>query len=566
MEHQRNLKRKHESDNFFSNNGKTKNHYISDANVITQESTIETVNEMDYEVVEVNSNTYREVMQKTIMEETSFGCNYCQNKFPSNNQLVQHKLNVHANIRKNMAFEHNYSLPTGQVKISKPQFSQFKLKDHSVQCKECNIFFESFYQLTRHTQRSHSTEVGHRCHGCSKLFLTFIELEDHGINFEKMECHAHQKKEFCGTCRVSFLNKRQFDEHFAIKHDRFKPVICSICEKKFNSRSEVKTHSLKMHKMNCIHDCSKCTFTYPMKKALLLHEASIHKDDVVPINGSVYSYQEIKLEPIEDYQQEMPQPKRIKTEINGINQEVLDTELMENYPYQEIKVEDDFDPDDFMSLIVDESEPLMNNEEVKLDDFDPDELFSMIVKEEPTISSQSDSNGVVMEDFEMELEKTSKTFKIWNKPGPQPNGSTLIPPKPALPTVGRQSQWCNLCLKFFPDLTEHTKTVHAQKIKYKCPYCMKMFNVRKVLQHHIAQNPDCSKSNAVLQKGIIIVHIREVDSLPCQLCPKRFNTVAMFEAHMKFSHSDKKVFIKFEEKKPIKVSFILFKFFFIISI
>lgn len=542
MEHQQNLKRKHGID--ILPNGKNKNHVISDASVLTQDLTIESVNEMEYEVVEVNPKTYREVMQRSNRQETTFTCTYCQFEFPSNNQLVQHKLNFHANIRKNLAFEHNYSLLSLTPKANQPQVSHLKLKDSSVECKECNIFFESFYRLTRHTQRAHANELGHRCPGCSKLFLTFIELEDHGIHYTKPECRAHQKKEFCGTCRVSFMNNRQFFEHFAIKHDRNKPVICSICEKKFNTRPEVKVHSLNVHKMNCSHDCLKCAFTFPMRTALLLHDAIIHKEDgpktVVSTNGSMYLEQEIKIEPTEIYSEEMPFPKKIKLEINDneIKQEVV------NYPYQEIGIEEHFDPDDLMSIIVDESEPMP--------DYESNELFSLIVKEEPIITPQQVSNGVAMEDFEMELEKTSKTFKIWNKP-------QSIPQKNSIPVIDQRPQWCNSCMKFFPNLAEHTKSVHVQTIKYKCPYCLNMFNDRNILITHIAQSQNCRKAELIQKKGLIVVHFKEKSLLPCQLCPKKFNNVAMFEAHMKFSHSEHKNNLDDKKSKKVKALLNVYK-------
>ena len=99
--------------------------------------------------------------------------------------------------------------------------------------------------------KTHQVEYQFQCNGCSRLFKTSIELEEHKKSHETDggETRPHQ----CETCGRRFTLLENLHRHQMIHSDQ-RPFHCAFCGKRFrlaqHLKEHIRIHTGKFHTVN----------------------------------------------------------------------------------------------------------------------------------------------------------------------------------------------------------------------------------------------------------------------------------------------------------------------------
>ncbi|KAL5006303.1 hypothetical protein ScPMuIL_015109 [Solemya velum] len=164
----------------------------------------------------------REHMEKHKTEQP-FECNICYKKFRSREWMMKH-----------IRFYH-----------------EGKTLYH---CKVCDKRFIQKSKFDNHYASKHYKVTLYVCRKCKKNFSNGPALNTHQI-----EClgHTHAEEEsgsdeenlemyVCKTCSMSFVSKKNMDQHIASKHPE-KRHKCSMCEKTYGTVAGLARHRKQIH-------------------------------------------------------------------------------------------------------------------------------------------------------------------------------------------------------------------------------------------------------------------------------------------------------------------------------
>ena len=148
-------------------------------------------------------------MDITGTENKTFACNICEiNNFKNQNEVSQHFLKVHQNIK----------------------------------CYICdqNVEGENF---ELHFLEKHSIDIKNECESCNVTFETLKDLEEHQRNIHKLVDFK------CDFCNKIFKNRAVFIAHIRYTHKEIDKSrhICNICNKGYHRKFELNNHVSQAH-------------------------------------------------------------------------------------------------------------------------------------------------------------------------------------------------------------------------------------------------------------------------------------------------------------------------------
>ena len=170
-----------------------------------------------------------------------FVCDECKKHFHNNSNLLNHKQNIHSNVR------------------------SFKCNRN-----DCNKRFQTFGNLNRHLL-SHSSVKSFGCNKCDKRFKTKPDLRNHHLvhtNLRPFKCPQN-------AFNKTFKRKPDLMTHQIIHSD--KPFNCEKCDKIFNNKNNL--ISLKcLHSIQTPFKCNfkSCDKRFRHKKSLNIHKKYVH--------------------------------------------------------------------------------------------------------------------------------------------------------------------------------------------------------------------------------------------------------------------------------------------------
>ncbi|XP_055618887.1 zinc finger protein 423-like [Toxorhynchites rutilus septentrionalis] len=158
----------------------------------------------------------------------------------------------------------------------------------SFRCGECKRRFPSAAIRDRHAH-FHSLDHPFKCTKCDQVYATKKRLEQHVSFFHESTSPTFTLERIrCGPCRLLFTEKKYYDLHSRVYHDR-KPTrlknlttkiqVCERCVITFNSRELLSEHMKQFHQsdppmVKC--ECPKCAKDLKTLTLLRIHILVVH--------------------------------------------------------------------------------------------------------------------------------------------------------------------------------------------------------------------------------------------------------------------------------------------------
>ncbi|KXJ70195.1 hypothetical protein RP20_CCG024496 [Aedes albopictus] len=158
----------------------------------------------------------------------------------------------------------------------------------SFKCVHCNRRFPSVPMRDRHAH-FHSLNHPCKCTECDQMYSSKKRLAKHFEMFHNRNSHSFSLERFkCGSCTMTFVEKKYYDLHTRIYHEK-KPQrlknlsekiqVCERCMTKFDSREQLMSHIRETHQgdpplKNCI--CTTCHKDLKTITLLRIHIMVVH--------------------------------------------------------------------------------------------------------------------------------------------------------------------------------------------------------------------------------------------------------------------------------------------------
>lgn len=217
-------------------------------------------------------------------------CTLCCSSFISTSCLQRHQLHKHTEFEKktvvqckicNLDFQskltlyrhkqlhHRLGFDTVECYVCQRHFKNVSILDTHMKrhrldgeaafkCATCGKYFSMARALKDH-QHLHSADRPYKCKTCNASFRYQSNLHQHSL------AHKNERRFKCVHCSVSFLRAHTLKEHLRT-HSNIKPYKCEYCAKTFVQSSVRQKHVRSMHRR-----CEKCGALVGKKSALLVH-------------------------------------------------------------------------------------------------------------------------------------------------------------------------------------------------------------------------------------------------------------------------------------------------------
>ncbi|XP_028810252.1 zinc finger protein 341 isoform X2 [Denticeps clupeoides] len=231
-------------------------------------------------------------------------CNFCDKVFSKNFDLQQH-IRSHTDADEGRRDPDDHAEVLVQ-ETSQNKSKQVPLNDSSYQCQFCSNKFNSYFQLKSHmTQhkneqvykcvvktccqtfqkldsflehiRSHQEHLTYHCHQCSKVFLSLFELGVHQYSHSFCpEQNTHKEHSFyrCMKCQNRYSTQEALEQHLLTVSHNFP---CPHCQKVFPCEKYFRRH-LPTHGVGGKFKCLICKKFFKTEHYLKLH-SRIHSGE-----------------------------------------------------------------------------------------------------------------------------------------------------------------------------------------------------------------------------------------------------------------------------------------------
>jgi hypothetical protein len=160
-------------------------------------------------------------------------------------------------------------------------------------CEKCDKIFLTYKRLHQHKLNVHAKIKRHRCIQCSSAFKTATELNNHTKTQHKLrrfQCHHCQTNTQTKYWMKHHLLTRHFDSKdpalLNIRPNNTPSVEkydCHFCSQVFDSKEDVVSH-FKTHRVPKKYSCDQCSTRFFNRAALHHHSFICFESDVKKIN------------------------------------------------------------------------------------------------------------------------------------------------------------------------------------------------------------------------------------------------------------------------------------------
>ena len=213
------------------------------------------------------------------IDEFKFGCEFCDEKFFSNNGAIQHERKAHP-----LKYKEKITLQSSGDSNRHINSVHNGQTDHK--CDSCGKTFSRKDSLKTHINSIHNGQKDHKCDSCGKTFSRKDSLKTH-IN----SIHNGLKDHECNSCGKAFSSAGNLKTHINSVHNSQKDYKCDTCGKEFSEARRLKTHLL-VHEKRKPFKCNKCDETFARKDHLKRHIENVHegrKDHRCNICGDAFA-------------------------------------------------------------------------------------------------------------------------------------------------------------------------------------------------------------------------------------------------------------------------------------
>ncbi|KAL1397860.1 hypothetical protein pipiens_009420 [Culex pipiens pipiens] len=172
---------------------------------------------------------------------------------------------------------------------SEEEHNYIRLDNRLYQCRFCSETFRHLLLIRKHTKSAHPTEwKSFKCPHCKRRFPS-AAIRDRHAHF-----HTLQHQFVCASCDQMYDSKKRLEQHVASVHDpasanytaeRLRCGACrlSFTEKKYFDMHLKIYHQRKPQRLKNLTDrlqvCERCVTTFESREALQEHVRQVHKTD-----------------------------------------------------------------------------------------------------------------------------------------------------------------------------------------------------------------------------------------------------------------------------------------------
>jgi len=207
-----------------------------------------------------DADTQKTVKKPGTERVRRFGCDKCDKKFFTSNDLKRHQTS-HQDSRPFICEECQKGFRTsselGIHKAIHVQVKQYK-------CEFCGKEFRTKGCIKSHI-KYHIGDKRHKCTECDRAFVKSADLKRH------MAGHKNEKKFVCDDCGSAFTRRDNLKAH-RLLHTRDSVVTCDLCSKEFINAVYLKRH-MHIHEQakKKPYECQWCPKTYEQLEGLRRH-------------------------------------------------------------------------------------------------------------------------------------------------------------------------------------------------------------------------------------------------------------------------------------------------------
>ncbi|KAF7223294.1 BCL6A transcription repressor b [Nothobranchius furzeri] len=167
--------------------------------------------------------------------ENNYVCNGCDCKFPKEESLKDHMVQVHSD----KPYKCDCCQAAFRYKGNLASHKTVHTGAKPYRCNTCGAQFNRPANLKTHT-RIHSGEKPYKCETCGSRFVQVAHLRAHVL------IHTGEKPYPCDICGTHFRHLQTLKSHMRI-HTGEKPYHCEKCDLHFRHKSQLRLHLRQKH-------------------------------------------------------------------------------------------------------------------------------------------------------------------------------------------------------------------------------------------------------------------------------------------------------------------------------
>ena len=198
--------------------------------------------------------------KNTIKDLIIFQCTICKTIFKS-----QETLNQHYRHRRHRGCEY-----CNDKFCSKNDYVNHVAVNHT--CNFCADSFKLRNELLEHIETVHERLKPEKCPTCDIVF------GEKALKVHITSVHINQKAK-CDTCEALFSSEDNLKSHIKSVHEEKKSVKCSLCELNFAGTENLAKHNEFVHEREFLFKCFVCDELYGSKDGFLTHVLKTHHNE-----------------------------------------------------------------------------------------------------------------------------------------------------------------------------------------------------------------------------------------------------------------------------------------------
>ena len=203
--------------------------------------------------------------ERTHADKFRFKCTSCDLSFTSNENRIQHEINVHHR-EKGISF----NCPLCDEKFAEEREYQQHVKTQHFRCPYCDHRCLNEHSLKNHLHFKHNGSHACTLDGCTRRFTTI-----HGLHMHWREEHAYF---LCHLCKIQFESLEQIKEHDVQEHKKEK-LECAYdgCKEWFTNKLKLRVHMKSAHGFRWKRVSTKYTCIIPKCGKIFIDETSYRR-------------------------------------------------------------------------------------------------------------------------------------------------------------------------------------------------------------------------------------------------------------------------------------------------